>query len=247
MTGRRAATPILDGRLLCVQPEAGFRFAVDSLLLAHFVLTGRPRKRGSFCELGAGCGVVSAILGRAGFTKGLAVELQQGLYDCLVETLAASRLLERVSTLREDLRDLPRSWDPGACSVVVANPPFFREGEGRRSHLPEEAAARHELTCTMADVLSVSRYLLPPRGRLHLIYPASRLPECLSLLPTHKFCAVRLRMVHPRIHRPASHFLLEAAKVEGPALTVESPLVIHQGEGQEYGGWYGELLGHVEE
>jgi tRNA1Val (adenine37-N6)-methyltransferase len=98
----------------------------------------------------------------------------------------------------------------------------------------------------MSDVLAAARYLLPSRGRLFLIYPALRLSECLGELAVHKLVPTRLQMVHPRVVRRASHFLLEAAKSEGPELVVAEPLITHEVGTAEYGDWYGELLGHVE-
>ena len=239
------ATAILNGRFQCVQPRFGFRFSVDALLLAWFAL--RSGSNTPFCELGAGSGIISALLVRGGLPGGLAVELDPVMIECLTRTVAENGLESRVSICPHDLRALRNVLGAGSFRMVVANPPYFPLGEGRVDADAADARARHEFTCTMADLLSATRYLLPNRGRLSLIYPAARLVECLGALPAHKLLPTRLQLVHPRADRRASHFLLEAAKSEGPDLVVESPLVVHDNGTAGYGAWYAELLGQIED
>jgi len=232
-------TPILDGRLLCVQPRPGYRFSVDALLLAHFVLVraGRP---GSLVELGAGCGIVSLLLARGGFEAGTAIEIEPVLHHCCRETMRRNGLASSFRSIRGDLRTIREHVAPGNHAVMVSNPPFFPVASGRVSPDPVEAGARFETRCTMRDVLSAARYALAPGGRLFLIYPVARLPELMAELPGFKLRATALRMVHPRSDEPAVHFLLESTKSRGPALAVLPPLVTH-GEEDSYGIWYPEL------
>jgi tRNA1Val (adenine37-N6)-methyltransferase len=237
-------TTIFHGRFQCVQPRSGFRFSVDSLILAWFAL--RNRGGHPFCELGAGSGIVSALLARGGMCGGVAVEMDPTMLECLSLTLDEHGLLGSVAPCPHDLRELPGTLEGGSFQVVVANPPYFPLGEGRVDAQAAEAPARHEFTCTMTDVLAATRYLLPSRGRVFLIYPVLRLSECLCALPAHKLVPTRLQLVHPRLEKRASHFLLEAAKSEGPELVVEEPLITHAPGTAEYGGWYAELLRYVE-
>ncbi len=237
-------TPILDGRVRCVQPAEGFRFSVDALLLARFAL--ETADRGSFVELAAGCGVVSALLARAGMGEGVALELNPVLLRCARETMAANGLESRVRVELADLRTLKPLLAAGCASTVVANPPYFPAGTARVSEDAGNAGARHELTCTMEDVLSAGRYLLPEGGRLVLVYPAWRLDELMQRLPAFKLGAARLRLVHPREGKPASHLLLQAVKARVPRLVVEAPWLIHGVDGR-YTGWYSELVTRMDE
>ena len=54
---------ILGGRIKVVQPRRGYRFSIDSVLLARFVRVGA---RDRVLELGAGCGVISLIVAALG-------------------------------------------------------------------------------------------------------------------------------------------------------------------------------------
>jgi len=99
------------------------------------------------------------------------------------------------------------------------------------------ARARHELACTLIDVLTSSRYLLPSGGYLAVVYPVSRLPELMRHLPENKLSPVVLRLVQPRHDEGASHALLLARKGTRGTLVVRPPLVTHLDEGG-YGPWY---------
>ncbi len=246
LPGHLEHTAICDGKVTCIQPRDGFRFSVDALLLSLFALEGAA-SRERFCELGAGCGVIAAILARRPGVSGAVVEREPVMVECLAATLQENGLSGRVALHGTDLRTLRNTVPGGSFLSVVSNPPYFAVGRGRVDVAMPQAAARHELAGTMADFLSAARYLLRPRGRLHLIYPAVRLGECLQLLPEHKLLPTRLQLVHQRVNRRASHFLLEAAKSAGPELVVEAPRVVHAGEAHGYGEWYGALLRHMEE
>lgn len=237
-------TPIVEGAIECVQPRDGYHFSVDALLLASFVLNN-SRSTAGFVELGSGCGVISALLARGGFERGLAIEQDALLACCTRQTFERNGLTNRIQACRGDIRSLHGLVRPGEFNVVVANPPFHPAGSG---HLPPnstEANARHELTCTMNDVLSAARYILRPGGTLYLIYPVHRLPELLILLPVVKFSPAIITMVHPKPGANASHFLLKALKASTCRLSVTTPLVI-AGEKDSPAPWYIRLCQKIE-
>jgi tRNA1Val (adenine37-N6)-methyltransferase len=234
-------TTFLDGAVPCLQPLTGYRASVDSLLLAWHVLgdsEGAPQ--GRFVELGSGCGLVSVLLGLGGFEEGWAVEFQRLLAGCSAESLRRNGLAGRIRAVEGDIRGLGGLLEAGSCDVVAANPPYFPRGRGRVSRDPLEAHARHELSCTLEDVLSAARYCLPVGGRFFVIYPVGRLPELFERMPRHKLSVSKLRFVHPLAGRPASHVLLAAVKAEARELVGLPPVTTHA-EGGAYGPWYAEL------
>jgi tRNA1Val (adenine37-N6)-methyltransferase len=194
----------------------------------------------AFAELGAGCGLISTLLCKAGFGKGLALELQPEMAQCAVRTIAANQCNDALQLVVADIRNLDGIANAGAFPVVVSNPPYYPAGAGRLSVESVEAVARHELQCTMGDVLSAARYLLPPGGRAYLIYPAMRMPDLFSQLERFKLRCEILQWVHPAADRPAGHFLVRLLKASQRTLTVLEPLVTHQNDGS-YGPWFERL------
>ena len=152
MSSATEVTTMFDGRVTVVQPLSGYRYAVDSLLLAHFALE-QAGATGDFVELGAGSGGVSALLALAGRSPGLAIELQPLLLECCRATVEANALTATVECVQADMRKLRPIIEGNRFPLVVSNPPYHPAGSGRISPDSVTANARHELTCTMNAVI----------------------------------------------------------------------------------------------
>jgi tRNA1Val (adenine37-N6)-methyltransferase len=233
------ATAILDGRLRIAQPADGYRFAVDSLLLAWFVLDRRGREaRGAGLELGGGCGVVSAaILAGGGVASAELVELQEVHHRAAIETARLNGLEQRMRCHHRDLREVRRAALDRRPDLVWSNPPFHPVGEGRTPPDPVAAAARHEVSATMADVLDAAARILPSRGWLYLTYPASRLGDLLAALPARRFAPTHLCLAWADPGGDASRLLLEARKEVETPLRVGPAISMDGAWAEALGGW----------
>lgn len=220
-----------DGELLLVQRRDGYRFNLDAVLLATFVLAGHggPRPLRAL-DLGTGCGVVALLLKRrrpAWEVTGL--ELSVSLSALAGRNAALNRLDVRV--LSGDLR-APAAALGSGYDLVVSNPPYFEAQAGRLNPDPEKAGARHDGTATAADVARAARRLVRPDGAVCLVYGAGRLAVLWEALLSERLVPTRLRCVHPRAGAPAGQVLLEARPQARRTLVVEAPLVVHGAEGQ---------------
>lgn len=210
-----------------IQAGRGYRFAVDSLLLAGFSRI-RPGEVG--LDLGTGCGVVACLAASLQpDCRIVALELQPDLADRACRNAELNGLGERVRVVRGDLRraDL---FLPGCFDFILTNPPYRPVGAGRLNPSSEKAAARHELTATLDDWTVAAQRWLKPAGRLFLVYPAWRLARLVARLEELSLTPKRLRLVHSRPGGEAVLVLLEAVKGGGEELAVGPPLFIYSGE-----------------
>lgn len=169
---------LLRGELQLLQKRRGFRYSVDALLLAAFVL---PVEGETVLELGTGSGVISLILARRGKPKQIiAVEIQRRLAGMARRNVRLNRLEHLITVLHRDLRTLPRLFPAHAFDLVLSNPPFRPLGAGKLSPNPEKAIARHELRVTLSELLQVAKYLVQPEGRICLVYPYERWTNLLA-------------------------------------------------------------------
>ncbi len=216
------------GIVSITQQKKGFRFTLDSLLLADFCCI-KPRDR--VLEPGAGTGVISLLLARK-FPKArfLADEVEPGAYELLLRNIEDNGLTTNIVPINADLRNLSSTISPRSFNVIVANPPYTKAGAGRTSPFPDRHLARQGQTATIDTWLDLKDQL-KDKGRYFLVFPASRAAELLALLRTRDLEPKRLRFVHPHVHKPASLVLVEAMRSAGVGLDVLPPLIVHEQDG----------------
>ena len=214
-----------DGKLEIIQRKKGYRFSVDAILLSQFIKIRRNEKA---IDLGTGCGILPLLLSHT--TKGcsfLAVEIQTELAELAKRNVLLNDLGDRVSILCKDWRTLKETFPAGSFDVVFSNPPYRKFRTGRVNPTPEKAIARHEINGTIGDLTSIASYLLHPKGRCYLIYPASRLVDLLLTLRSKNLEPKRVQLVYPRPNEEAKFILIESIKSSGVELRMMEPLILH--------------------
>jgi tRNA1Val (adenine37-N6)-methyltransferase len=154
------------------------------------------------------------------------VEIQKELVELAKKNVRLNHLEDRVSILQKDFRDLKDTYPPGSFDVVLSNPPYRKYRTGRVNPAMEKAIARHEIKGTLEDLISVASYLLPPKGRCYVIFPALRTVDLLVVLRSQRLEPKRLQFVHPRFEEDAKFILSESIKESGVELKVMDPLIL---------------------
>jgi tRNA1Val (adenine37-N6)-methyltransferase len=213
------------GRIRLLQKRRGYRFSVYAPLLADFV---RTRESDDILDLGAGNGVVSLLLSIKPFRRVTALEVQETLADLARRNVTLNGLEDRIEVIRRDLRE----WDPGrAFDLIVANPPYVRKAEGFLSRVDEKSVAKHEVLCTLDDILGRTAEWLKPEGRACFVYPEKRRADFARSADARGFRVLRFRQVLPRAAAPPNLFLAEvgfaAAEPE-----IMPPLVLFRDDGK---------------
>ncbi len=217
-----------------VQPEGACRFSADGLLLAAF-LKPEP-KEGPLLDLGCGCGAAAfaALLGR-GERETLGVDLDEALLAAAEENARLLGLDRNFATMLADLRNEEerRRIPAGAFGLACANPPYHRAERGRVPPGEGRRGARFDQAGLLESFLRAAHRGLAPRGRFAVVFPAPRLADLLSAMRAAKLEPRRLRCVHGKADAPAQLVLAEARKGGRPDLTLEPPLILHEGQGRE--------------
>lgn len=221
----------LGKNLFIIQHEQGYRFSVDAVLLAGFV---EPKPGESIFDLGTGSGVIPLLLWlREENIRVTGLEIQPRLAGQAQRSVLLNGLADRITIVQGDLKELQEEW-LGRWDTVVSNPPFFPGGTaGRINTLWEKAVARHEIACTLADIVAAAKKLLKHKGRLVLIHKPERLPAILELFTGHRFKLSRLAFVHPERNLPANLMLVEGVLGGGKPPLVLPPVVMRD-EAQKY-------------
>ena len=221
---RHSFGTILGGKLRVIQPRYGYRFSIDSVLLARFV---RAREGARILDLGAGCGVVALMMAhRLRPREIVALEIDSVMTE-LVDRNARANGYANISTICGDLRKTQiGGLDPGAFDVVVANPPFRATRSGRHSPNPARRLAREEVQGTLEDFVKAAARYAKLGGTVEMVMVASRGAELISLLRSSSLEQKRVRLIHPRLGMPASAVLVEARRGGRVGVLLERPLII---------------------
>ncbi len=177
---------ILEGSLKIRQSKRGYRFNLDSLILAHFV---DLKSRTVNLDLGCGNGVIALVLASRYRAIALARAGDSGrLWRRLArKNVEQNGLDHRVIIDTGDAREVKKIYQPHSFDNIVFNPPYRKLDSGRINPLPEKAIARHEIKGSLSEFLSASKYLLKPKGRVFTIYPATRMVELISLVSQKRY------------------------------------------------------------
>jgi tRNA1Val (adenine37-N6)-methyltransferase len=224
----QTADTILSGALTIVQPSGGYRFAIDSILLARFA---RPRSRARVLELGAGCGVVSLILAALHHpSQVVAVELQ----PCLAAMITHNAMLNKIAPVRAicaDLRQTIPGLTPAAFDYVIANPPYRAAWRGRESPNAERRIARGSGGATLPEFIAAAARYACHGSKVAMVFTASRTAELIAGMKQLSLEPKRIRFVHSRPGEAATMVLLEARKGGGVEAIIEPPLFIYSSPG----------------
>ena len=210
------------------QPERGYRFSIDSVILAGFAA---PLCRGTVLDLGTGCGVLLLLLSRLapGIGSGTGVDLQEDLLDFARRNFRDNCPDGRLAAVPGDVRgDIP-GVGPDSFDLVVSNPPYGRPGHGRRNPDPGKETARHEVTCALPELFAAASRFLSADGRFAFILPYPRLSEIEPCAAKEGLRVEFLRVVHPRDGAPPSRGLCCAVRGRRGTPRLLPPLFLHEG------------------
>lgn len=219
-----------------IQHPGKFCFGMDAVLLANFA---RVKKNERALDLGTGTGIIPILL--TAKTEGqsfVGLEIQEESADMARRSVAHNRLEEKVEIVTGDIKEAAEIFGPVSFDVITVNPPYMIGQHGIANASDTKAIARHEVLCTLDDVLRESAKILKPKGRFYMVHRPFRLAEILSKMVAVGIEPKRMRMVHPFIDKEPNMVLIEGARGGNSRMTVEPPLVVYK----EVGVYNDELL-----
>ncbi len=106
----------------------GYRFALDAVLLAHFVKTG-PTER--ILEIGAGSGVVTILVAALNSYHSVdAVEIQSELAEVCRKNFESNNV-PNATVHQADIRKASSLFPRESFDLIYCNPPYRKAGAGR--------------------------------------------------------------------------------------------------------------------
>ena len=211
--------------LKLIQKKEGFRFGMDSVLLAHFAQIGSSDHVADF---GTGSGVLPLLLiGRGKGRSFECFEIQESYAKMAERTVQINHLEKRIHIIHMDAAKAYELLDSCSMDAVICNPPYGIPGTVLDSPFSSRAIARNQDTDTMSGFLKSAFRILKGRGRFITVYPASRMLHIMQLMQQAHLEPKRFQLVYPDEEKPANLVLIEAVKDAKPMLHPMNPLIIY--------------------
>ena len=225
-----------------LQKKNGFRFGIDAVLLAWFA--GEVTDSDRVIDLGSGTGVIPLLMdARNGRGQYIGLEIDSVMTEMAARSALRNGCEDRVHFIHGDLRSASERFGKGCFDKVTSNPPYWKAGTGKLNPDPMKAASRHEVLCTLEDVVREAAALLKEGGRFYMVHRAERRAEIFRLLPVYALVPRRLLPICPSPGKEANLLLVEAEKTDltghitdpgvnrAEAPGEDAPLCVYDGQG----------------
>lgn len=218
--------------LKIIQNSQGFCFGIDAILLSDFAKD--MKKSELVVDLCTGTGVIPILLaGKTEAKKIIGVEIQEECADMAKRSVALNNLENRVEIINVDLKLLKNVIPSATVDVVTVNPPYMKKGTGVINEKNAIIISKHEVSCTLEDVIKEAARLLKFNGEFYMIHKSERIADVFCTMRKYKIEPKRVRFVYPQVDKPSNLVLVEGARSGKEFLKHEKPLIVYK-ENKEY-------------
>ena len=209
-----------------IQDPERFCFGMDAVLLSGFA---RAKEGDHIIDLGTGTGIIPILMeAKTGASDLIGLEIQPESADMAQRSVELNHLEKKIRIVTGDIREASSIFGAATFDVVTSNPPYMTEHHGITNEKSPKAIARHELLCTLEDVISQAAKLLRPGGSFYMVHRPFRLVDIMVLMREYHLEPKRMKLVYPYIDKDPNMVLIEGLRGGRPRMTVEKPLIVYK-------------------
>ncbi len=216
----------VNEKIRLIQKKDGLTFGTDAYMLAAFV---RLEAGAHAADLGSGTGIVSLLLAsKEKLGHICAIEIQPEFADLGRRNIEINGFEPKITQLCADIREIKPAALGGELDVVLANPPYMRQGHGKRCQNDMKSIARHEENGSISDFCAAAARLLRYGGKFYTVFRPDRLADLMYALRSNKLEPKRMTFVYPDAGASPSIVLVESRLGGSPSLDLTPPLIIYR-------------------
>jgi len=217
-----------NGYQIIQNPEK-FCFGMDAVLLSGFA---RAKCEDVVLDMGTGTGIIPILMEARYKCKHLTgLEIQKESADMARRSVELNGLSEKIDIHTGDIKEAGNLFPSASFDCITCNPPYMIGQHGLTNPDAPKAIARHEILCTLEDVISQATKLLKPGGHFYMVHRPFRLAEIMTTMSQYKLEPKRMQLVYPYVDKEPNMVLIEGVRGGKPRMTVEKPLIVYQSPG----------------
>ncbi len=207
-----------------IQNKNMFCFGIDAVLLANFAKVRFKEKAVDLCT---GNGIIPILLHaktKCNNLIGVDIILEN------IELANKSCKLNNINIkfINEDLNNITNILNNQYYDVITVNPPYMQNNSGLKNITDEKTIARHEVLCTLDDIIKNSSSLLKYGGRFYMVHRPNRLGEIFYIMKKYDIEPKVMQLVQPFKDKEPNIVLIEGIKNGKPNLIIKNNLIVYK-------------------
>lgn len=214
-----------NGYRLIQNPEV-FCFGIDAILLAHFAKVTSHKQ--NILDIGTGTGIIPIVM-HAIYQKGkfTGIDIQEEMIEMASRSVKLNEIEADVTMKTVDIKNCKSYFKSGEFDIITCNPPYMKGDCGLKNEHPSKTIARHEVACTLEDIISGASYMLKHGGKMCMIHRPHRLVDIFTHMRQYNIEPKVMRMIYPKQGKEPTMVLVEGVKYGKPELRVRTPLIVY--------------------
>ena len=207
------------------QYNDGFKFSLDSILLAEYVKI--TSKTTNILDLCTGNASIPLILSTKTNALIDAFEIQKDIFDLAIESIKYNQKQEQITVYNADVKEINNYVNYKKYDIITCNPPYFKvKNNGYLNETEKLAIARHELKVTLEDIFKIASVHLNTKGEFYLVHRTDRLDEIIILGSKYKLNVKNIELIKTKENSRPYLVLVRAVKDSSLGVKINNPICI---------------------
>jgi len=205
-----------------------FSYGMDAVLLSNYC---NFKKNSTVLDIGTGTGIIPILINAKNtLNKIYGFEVQKEVADMASRSIKLNDIEDKVTIINDDINNYQNYFSNSSLDAIVSNPPYKINNTGLKNELTQKSISRHEILCTLDDIVRISSKLLKQLGNLYLVHRPDRLVDIFCTLRKYNIEPKQIRFVHSHVGDKPNLVLIKATKCGGKELLYDKPLYIYKND-----------------
>ena len=202
---------LYDYNMKIWQIEEGFKFSLDSLLLAEFVKAKNEDQ--IIIDFCTGNASVPLVLSSKYQNKIYGFEIQEEIYNLAISSIKDNKKEEQIKIINDNVLNILSYFKEESIDIVTCNPPYFKyQKDSIINDNKIKSIARHEIEINLEEIIKMASTILKNKGSFYLIHRSERLEEISNMLNKYNLHLKKLVPIYTTNNKNSQMVLIQAVK-----------------------------------
>ena len=194
-----------------MQIKDGFKFSLDSLLLAEFISLRQSDKL--ILDMCTGNAPVPLVLSLKTDAKIIGFELQKDIAELAWESISINGLDKQIKVINDDVKNVDKFFKPNSFDVITCNPPYFKVNDDKSKNKNDYLTlARHEIAIDLETIFKLVNRFLKDNGNFYMVHRSERLDEIIIFANKYRLNVKEIQFISTKMNNNPSTILVKCVK-----------------------------------